>query len=157
MENNSIDATLVEITIPNYAELAVIKLNHELESFKGGVKEKTVSTFVASTLSKFCEEDIRFAEAVYKTARTLSECCAEIMHGSGNQISDISVYRAAVQHYFPNADIHMHMTIELNGNAPTDDELSREAKHKPTGSDRKIKSTVKTEPKSDDTIHLSLF
>jgi hypothetical protein len=116
--------------IQNYSSLAVAKIAAELEVFKGGTKEITVSKFVASTLTHFCEQNERFAEAVYRTTRTLSETCAEIMDGCGNQISDIDVYRGAVQSYFPNADIAFVMNIQINGDAPDEAELTRPGKKK---------------------------
>jgi len=106
------------------------KIEKELKEFKGGTKETAVSKFVASTLTKFCEENERFAEVVFKTPRTLSDCCAEVMDGCGNAISDIDVYRGAVQHYFPNADIHFFMEIAITGDDPTEEEINREPKKK---------------------------
>ena len=115
-----------------YSMLAVTKIASELESFKGGQKESAVSKFVASTLTHFCEQNERFAETVYKTVRTLSDCCAEIMDGCGNQISDIDVYRGAVKSYFPNADISFIMNIQITGEAPDETELTRPPKKKAT-------------------------
>jgi hypothetical protein len=125
----------------NYSTLASEKIAAELKEFKGGNKEKVVSKFVASTLTHFCEQDERFAETVYKTARTLSDCCAEIMDGCGNAISDIDVYRGAVKHYFPNSDVAFTMTIQINGDAPDSEELNRAPK-------KKVADSKKSEPKS---------
>lgn len=118
------------ITMPqgqSYAKLAVAKLAEELKAFKGDRYGEAVKNHVASTLAHFCEQNERFAEVVYRTKRTLSDCCAEIMKGCGQSISDIDVYRGAVRNYFPNADIEFHMTISINGDAPTEEELNREA------------------------------
>ncbi len=137
----------------NYSELAVNKISDELEKFSGGVKEKAVSEFVASTITYFCKENERFAEAVYKTQRTLSDCCAEVMDGSGNQISDIDVYRGAVRHYFPNADISFKMEISIYGEDPTDEELTREPKKKAPASRRSKKEADEDiEENEDDEI-----
>ena len=146
-----------------YSALAVEKIAAELKSFKGGQKESAVSKFVASTLTHFCEQNERFAEVVYKTTRTLSDCCAEIMDGCGNQISDIDVYRGAVKSYFPNADISFKMDIQINGDAPAADELNREPKKKITEVRRnipvdKITTTPSVaEKKQSETMQLSLF
>lgn len=115
---------------PDYRKLAVEKIAQELQSFKGDRYGEAVKKHVASTLTHFCEENERFAEVVYKTKRTLSDCCAEIMKGCGSCISDIDVYRGAVRNYFPNADITFHMTIAINGDAPTEEELNRAPKAK---------------------------
>lgn len=112
----------------DYRTLAVHKIAEELNSFKGDWYGDAVKNHVASTLTHFCEENVRFAEVVYKTKRTLSDCVSEIMRGCGNCISDIDVYRGAVRNYFPNADVEFHMTIKINGDAPTEEELNREVK-----------------------------
>ena len=146
--------------------MAAAKIAAELEDFKGGAKETAVSKFVASTLTHFCEQNEKFAEVVHKTPRTLSDCCAEIMDGCGSQISDIDVYRGAVQSYFPNADVSFTMSIQINGDAPCEAELNRAPKKKaaekraPATPPKKpakaapAASTVKPEP---ETMQLSLF
>lgn len=112
----------------DYRALAVEKIARELQSFKGDRYGEAVKQHVAATLTHFCEENVRFAEVVYLTKRTLSDCVAEIMKGCGNCISDIDVYRGAVRNYFPNADVEFHMTITINGDAPTVKEMNRAPK-----------------------------
>lgn len=114
----------------DYKTAAINKIAKELETFNGGVKEKTVSKFVAATLTHFCEENERFAQILYMTPRTLSDCCAEVMDGCGNQISDIDVYRKAIKSYFPNSDISFKMEIQITGDNPSNEEIMREAKKK---------------------------
>ena len=116
---------------PNFSQLAVEKIAAELKEFKGDRYGNAVKNHVAATITHFCEQNERFAEVVYKTKRTLSDCCAEIMKGCGQSISDIDVYRGAVRNYFPNADIDFHMTITLTGEAPTAEEMSRVPEQKP--------------------------
>ena len=148
----------------DFSSLATTKIAQELASFKGGLKEKTVSKFVASTLTHFCEQSARFAEVVYKTPRTLSDCCAEIMAGSGNQISDIDVYRGAVQSYFPNADIHFKMEIEINGDPPSDAELNRspkttmpESRRNHTNQENRAADNSGATTQNKETIQISIF
>ena len=134
------------ITMPqeqNYAKLAVAKIAEELKAFKGDRYGEAVKNHVASTLTHFCEQNERFAEVVYRTKRTLSDCCAEIMKGCGQSISDIDVYRGAVRHYFPNADIEFTMTISINGDAPSEEELNREAAVQKTAKPAKEKAVEK--------------
>lgn len=71
---------------PGYPALAAEKIAAELKGFTGGSKEKAISKFAAETLIHFCEESPQFAQVVYKTRRTLSDCCAEVMKGTGNAI-----------------------------------------------------------------------
>lgn len=124
---------------PEYSRLAVEKIAAELKDFKGDRYGMAVKDHVASTITHFCEQNERFAEVVYKTKRTLSDCCAEIMKGCGQSISDIDVYRGAVRNYFPNADIDFHMTITLTGDAPTVEEMERVLEQKqPPKAEKKI-------------------
>lgn len=117
--------------VPSYSKLAAEKIAAELKGFKGDRYGMAVKNHVAATITHFCEQNERFAEVVYKTKRTLSDCCAEIMKGCGQSISDIDVYRGAVRNYFPNADIDFHMTITLTGDAPTEEDMSRVPEQKP--------------------------
>lgn len=108
-----------------FQAMAAEKIAAELKSFTGGQKEKCVSTHVAAEITHFCEESPEFAEVVYKTKRTLSDCCTEVLKGVGNHISDIDVYRGIVKAYFPNADVRFLMNIEINGAAPSEEEMAR--------------------------------
>ncbi|MCI9192490.1 MAG: hypothetical protein HFE92_03690 [Acutalibacter muris] len=108
-----------------FQAMAVEKIAAELKSFTGGQKEKCVSTHVAAEITHFCEESPEFAEVVYKTKRTLSDCCAEVLNGTGNYMSDNDVYRGIVKAYFPNADVRFLMNIEINGAAPSEEEMAR--------------------------------
>ena len=110
---------------PGYPAMAAEKIAAELKSFTGGSKEKAISKFAAETLAHFCEESPQFAQVVYKTRRTLSDCCAEVMKGTGNYVSDIDVYRGIVRAYFPNADVKFLMNIEINGAAPSEEEMAK--------------------------------
>ena len=112
----------------NYTQLAVEKIAEELKTFKGDRYGEAVKKHVASAITHFCEQEPRFAEVVYKTKRTLSDCCAEIMKGCGTSISDIDVYRGAVKNYFPNAEVLFTMTISIDGDAPSEDEMNREVR-----------------------------
>lgn len=109
----------------SWAAQATEKIDAELKDFKGDRYAEAVKKHVASTIKHFCEQNEAFAEVVFRTKRTLSDCCTEIMKGCGNSISDIDVYRGAVRNYFPNADIEFSMTIKINGDAPSEEEMNR--------------------------------
>lgn len=101
-----------------YREQAIEKLGNERKSFKSGDrKASAVKDDVAYTLETFCQQDEEFAQAVVQTDKTLSDCCTEIMKGTGNSVSDLEVYKKAVNFYFPGADIKMTMEIDLIGSA----------------------------------------
>ena len=93
---------------------AITKIDNELKEFKAsGQKPKAVSSHVATILKDFCKQELEFAEAVVQTEKTLSDCCENIMDGVGNSISDIEVYRKAVNFYFPGAGIDVVMTVNM--------------------------------------------
>ena len=157
---------------PDYPALAAEKIAAELKGFSGGQKEKAVSKFAAETVTHFCGESSQFAEVVYKTRRTLSDCCAEVMKGTGNYVSDIDVYRGIVRAYFPNADVKFLMNIEINGAAPSEEEMAKlpeNPKPKPKPAPKKPaekaapakpaapKPPAKEKPAQPETIQLSLF
>ena len=159
--------------VPNYPALAAEKIAAELKSFIGGSKEKAISKFAAETLAHFCEESPQFAQVVYKTRRTLSDCCAEVMKGTGNYVSDIDVYRGIVRAYFPNADVKFLMNIEINGAAPSEEEMAKppeKPKPKPKPAPKKTaekaatpakpapaKPEAKKKPAQPEMIQLTLF
>ena len=143
MENN----TAIQNNSADIITLAAEKIKAEFDNFKGGTKEKAVSSYVCTILQDFCRQDERFAEVIYKFKRTLSDCCADIMRGVGSHISDIDVYRSAVKFYFPNSEVSMNMTIEITGDAPGDDEILKEAekpKKKAAKTEKKPKNTAKS-------------
>lgn len=161
---------------PGYPALAAEKIATELKSFTGGSKEKAISKFAAETLAHFCEESPQFAQVVYKTRRTLSDCCAQVMKATGNYVSDIDVYRGIVRAYFPNADVKFLMNIEINGEAPSEEEMAKlpekpKPKSKPKAkpapkkpaekaaapAPAKPKSKKKPKPEQPDMIQLTLF
>lgn len=97
----------------DYINTAIEKIDKELKSFKGANKEKAVSKAIADTLKNFCRQDNEFAQAIVQNDKTLSDCCAAVMKGVGNSISDIDVYKKAVEFYFPGAGIEFTMKIDL--------------------------------------------
>ena len=113
------------IKCKSMSELAAEKIAQELKDYKGDRYGQAVKDFVASTLTNFCQQDERFAQVVFHTEATLSDCCSKIMKGCGSHISDIDVYRGAVRYYFPNAEIQFTMTIDASGEMPTDEEMAK--------------------------------
>lgn len=131
-----------------FAAMAAAKIAKELDEFKGDRYGEAVKKFVASTLTNFCEQDERFAQVVYETPATLSDCCEKIMKGCGSHISDIDVYRGAVRYYFPNAEIQFTMTIDASGDMPAPDEM---AKPQPRKAEKDGNSTQPTESRPHST------
>ena len=87
-------------------------------------------------------------------------------------MSDIDVYRGIVRAYFPNADVKFLMNIEINGAAPSEEEMARlpekpktnpKAKPAPKKAAEKAASPApakpvpRKKPQEPDMIQLTLF
>ena len=95
---------------------AINRLKKEYEDSKSlSQKGKAVRAAVLEVLIKFCEENSEFAQAIVQTPgdKTVNDCIESTVKGVGSSISDIEVYKRAVQFYFPGADIHVDMRIDL--------------------------------------------
>ena len=96
-------------------DLAIQKLDAEQKAFKGDKYGSAVYRPVAEKLRDFCRQNDEFAQAVYQSDATLSDCVGKIMNGCGNSISDMEVYSRAVAFYFKGAKIRVQMKIDLCG------------------------------------------
>lgn len=153
------------------------KLEKEDKDFKGSWEAKAVREYILKTLIRFADQEPRFAEVICNTTRTLSECCAAVVHNAGRALSDLDAYRRAVQFYFPNAEVEFVMNVKLTGAAPTAEEMQKPASIKPQEAaapkpaapvkpkkepavkpDPKPKKVKKDKPEQDDDImQLSLW
>lgn len=89
------------------------KFADELKTVKLTKKGGAVSKSVVDVLADFCGQSDEFAQAVIQSDKKVGECIESTVKDCGNSISDIDVYRKAVQFYFPGADIHFNMVIDL--------------------------------------------
>lgn len=123
------------------------KLEAEDKQFRGSREAMAVESYVLRTLLSFVEQEARFAEVICGTTRTFSECCAAVVHGAGEMLSDLDAYRKAVQFYFPNAEIAFVMNIKLTGEAPTAEEMQKPAQIQPK--DQPKPKAEKEDPKPE--------
>jgi len=110
----------------NYEEFkveAITKIRKEsAKSFKNKYAE-AVNKETAEALIGFCMQDGEFAQAVAQSDKTFEACCEAAVKSaskSNASISDITVYRRAVEFYFPGATVEMQMTIDLCGSVRED-------------------------------------
>lgn len=97
-------------------EQAINRLKSEYEACKGlSRKGAVVGDAVLTALTGFCEQNGEFAQAVAQMSKdkTVKDCIESTVKNTGNAVSDIEVYKKAVQFYFPGADIHFDMRIDL--------------------------------------------
>ncbi len=94
----------------NYQKEAIKKLNND--KYQGSYK--CVADAVRDALKTFCEQDEEFAQAVVQNDKGLGECINTILKGHGNCMSDLKVYRKAVEFYFPGATVSMTLKVHVN-------------------------------------------
>lgn len=94
----------------NYKDEAIKKLKDD--RFEG--KYKMVTDAVRDALISFCEQDEEFAQAIVQSDKGLRECIDAVLKKHGSCISDLEVYRKAVEFYFPGATVKMQLTVQVN-------------------------------------------
>lgn len=94
----------------NYQKEAIKKLNND--KYKGSYV--MVTDAVRDALKTFCEQDEEFAQAVVQSDKGLGECIETVLKGHGSCISDLEVYRKAVEFYFPGATVKMQLKVQVN-------------------------------------------
>lgn len=113
-----------------YAKDAIAKLKAEEKTGKFNVPAAAMKAAVREALEEFCEQDGEFAQAVVQGG-PFADCMEAVARGVGRSISDLEAYRRAVQFYFPGAQIHMNMTIDLIGAADPERAAAAEADRTP--------------------------
>ena len=92
-------------------ECAVERLNDKEQRKTSDQYARAVLPSVAKALEDFCYQSPEFARAIVDCKKTLAECCETIMKKCGSSISDLEVYRRAVQFYLPGSQIDMQMRV----------------------------------------------
>ena len=75
--------------------------------------EAAMAEPVCRMLISFCQQDKRFADAVFEKKETLSDCVKAVANGVTYMIYDVDAYKKAVQFYFPAADVDFKCVIVL--------------------------------------------
>lgn len=88
------------------------KFIEDMKSAKLTKKASVVSGAVTAALEDFCRQNHEFEQAVLQGG-SLADCIEHTVKGCGNSISDIEIYRKAVEFYFPTAKIQMNMILDL--------------------------------------------
>ena len=97
----------------NFFDEAKEKLDRELKSGYFDKYGNAMKGAVHQALLDFCRQDREFAQAVVQGG-SFADCMKAVGKCvTGNSISDIQAYGAAVKFYFPGAGIDVKMTINL--------------------------------------------
>ncbi|MBE6722713.1 MAG: hypothetical protein E7572_09615 [Ruminococcaceae bacterium] len=86
------------------------KLKQESKQNKIGQYASAVIQPVYKALSGFCKEEW-FAQEVLDMDKTLGDCCETIMQGVKSSISDLEVYKRAVEFYVPGSTVQFEMKV----------------------------------------------
>lgn len=101
-----------------YKDEAIERIKIEAEGLKSlSPQGNAVSKDVCNVLIMFCEQDDEFAQAIVQTDKKLKDCIESTVKGCKSSLSDLTVYKRAVEFYFPGATVHMTLTIDLIGSA----------------------------------------
>jgi len=108
----------------NY-EFVKEKMNKELKECQksSNPKIKVICTHVADKLIQFAENKT-FGLEIQKSENTLLDCCKAVTKNVEKHISDIEVYKKAVQFYFPSADIEFKMDIIIDNQPSNNNRIS---------------------------------
>ncbi len=95
-------------------EQAVEKIHRERDENKSlSKKGEAVGLSVVGTLITFCRQNAEFAQAIVQSDKNVGECIEYTVKDSGSSISDIEVYRKAVEFYFTGATVRFEMVLDL--------------------------------------------
>lgn len=97
----------------------ITKLTNELKNVKGDRYISATKSAVFESLCDLCNKSERFDDLIGHSDRTFSDCMTEIVKGIGSSISDIDLFRRAVQFYVPGADLRFDLHITLPDEAET--------------------------------------
>ena len=109
------------ISMENWATQAFEKLKKEAKQVVGQ-KEKAMAGAVMEAIQVFCQQEPEFAQAVVQ-GPSFFDCMKKVASGVGSSISDLDVYKKAVQFYVPGAQVKMLLTIDLVGEAVEPEEV----------------------------------
>lgn len=78
-------------------------------------KRDFIVPFLRTALSSFAEQAEEFAAAVMAADKSLEGCvnALKVPQGERVSLSDLDVYRMAVQYFFPEADVEYSMKISM--------------------------------------------
>ena len=91
---------------------AISKLDSEFSGASLSKIGSAVGKSVVETLKDFCRQNDEFSQAVVQ-GKPVGECIEYTVKDAGSSISDIEVYRKAVEFYFPGAKVDFKMTVDL--------------------------------------------
>lgn len=124
-----------------YKLSAIEKLRAEAENFNAqNPKAKAIKEELTKALVGFCDESELVSEVIFRTARTLGDCCDFIIEevekrykesnrfsgffGGVLALSDTEVYTMALRFYFPESEVKAVLTVKL-GNKPSEEEMNK--------------------------------
>lgn len=104
-----------------------VKLTAEINGAKLSPKAKAIKDETLKALVTLAEGNKEFAQAIEQSGNSFADCLEHCVKGVGNSVSDITVFRKAVEFYFPGAKLNFVLNIDL-GDGGFSNEAPAEAK-----------------------------
>jgi len=132
-------------------------IKNALDKLEAGAKEKitdrygsVIKTYVHNALAEFCKQNESFAQAIIDGG-TFAECIKYCTEGIGGNtgISDIDIYRRAVQFYFPGAQVDFHISIITEG---AETRIHEEPEREKVKTETKTAKTEESITKSEESV-----
>ena len=95
----------------------------DVKNIKGNY-QIAIAPETAKALTEFCQQEQEFKQAIEQSDKTFQECLDYAVKNVKQSCSDMEIYSRAVKFYFPTAEIHFHMSIDLIGKAKAEAEDS---------------------------------
>lgn len=92
---------------------AIEKIDKEFKGAKLSLHGNAVGKSVVDVLKTFCRQNDEFAQAIVQNKKTVADCIEYTVKGAKSSISDIEVYRKAVEFYFKGATVKFEMILDL--------------------------------------------
>ena len=94
---------------------AIQKIKDGLKNFTSGSRyANAMKDYIAERLEDFCNQNEEFAQAVVQGG-SISDCLNTVGKAvKGNSISDLDATKAAVQFFFPGAEVEFQMKIRMS-------------------------------------------
>ena len=78
--------------------------------------QRIIAGPTAKALQEFCRQEPEFEQAIEQSEKDFQSCLDHIARKCAGEkgVSDLDVFRAAVQFYFSTADVRFHREIDLS-------------------------------------------
>ncbi len=99
------------------------KLKKEAKEANLSSKAAAVSKAVLDALIVFIKQEEEFAQAIVDSEKKFEDVCKHCVKNCGSSISDLDVFKRAVEFYFPGAGVEFVMKINLSASVENKEDV----------------------------------